>query len=387
MLIRRRLEMGTRRKRSIYGAGSVYQRSDGQWVAVALVPGQAPKRLYASSEESAQERRNNYLAERRLGIPAYESKLSLARHLEIWLEGKRPPTVRPSTYVSYDLHVRHLNRSIGSIALVKLTPNDVRRHSRRLLDEHLSPRSVALNLTVLRMALRQAVDDGLIPRNVAAQVDKPRSVRPDLDILRPLEVKRFMAAARRDKNGALWMVLIGTGIRLGEALGLRWPDLDLTDRTMRVSGSVRQVRKLVRTPGERRLQRVEPKTESGWRTLALAPTVAAALTKRKAEVAAQPRNVESYVFTSSNGTLLDPRNVDRLFHDFLDKAGLRRIRIHDLRHSAASIMLTSGATLDDVKRYLGHSSISVTSDIYGHLVEGRSAEVAGGIERAIRAKR
>ena len=100
MLIRRRLEVGTRRKRSIYGAGSVYQRSDGQWVAVALVPGQVPKRLYASSEESARERRNNYLAERRLGIPSYESKLSLARHLETWLESKRPPPVRPSTYVS-----------------------------------------------------------------------------------------------------------------------------------------------------------------------------------------------------------------------------------------------------------------------------------------------
>jgi integrase len=85
--------------------------------------------------------------------------------------------------------------------------------------------------------------------------------------------------------------------------------------------------------------------------------------------------------------VLDPRNVDRLFHAFLETAGLRRIRIHDLRHSAASIMLTSGATLDDVKRYLGHSSTSVTSDIYGHLVEGRSAEVADGIERAIRAKR
>ena len=87
--------MGTRRKRSIYGAGSVYQRSDGQWVAVALVPGQAPKRLYASSEESATERRNNYLAERRLGIPAYESKLSLARHLETWLESRAPADRAP----------------------------------------------------------------------------------------------------------------------------------------------------------------------------------------------------------------------------------------------------------------------------------------------------
>ncbi|HEX7490619.1 MAG TPA: tyrosine-type recombinase/integrase [Candidatus Limnocylindrales bacterium] len=75
-----------------------------------------------------------------------------------------------------------------------------------------------------------------------------------------------------------------------------------------------------------------------------------------------------------------------MFRAFRETAGLRRIRIHDLWHSAASIMLTSGATLDDVKRYLGHSSISVTSDIYGHLVEGRSAEVAGGIGRAIRAK-
>lgn len=120
---------------------------------------------------------------------------------------------------------------------------------------------------------------------------------------------------------------------------------------------------------------------AGWRTLALAPMVAAALRARHKATRTGPRAV--YVFTSSRAGPMDPRNANRLFTAFLTKYNLPTVRMHDLRHSAASLMLTSGATLDDVKRYLGHEQIGVTSDLYGHLVEGRSAEVAAGIQRAL----
>jgi len=371
------------KKKAQYGQGSVYQRGDGLWVAVALLPGQSPRRFYGSVSETAEERRADFLAHHRLGLPTSETKVTLGRHLSDWLDSKRPPSVRPSTWIHYQLHVRNLAPLAGR-ALPKLTPNDVRQHLRFLLDEGLSPSSVGHSLTVLRMALGQAVADGLITRNVAKAVEPPSVIRRETATLSPFQTRQFLAAAKGDPLEALWTLLVGTGLRLGEATGIRWVDLDLTLGTLTVTGAIRPIDRRIRKPGEKRLERVEPKTTAGWRTLALPPMVLAALTAhREATADAKVRSVGGYVFTTTRGTPLDPRNVSRLFGALLEKAGLPHMRIHDLRHTAASLMLGSGATLDDVKRYLGHASIVETSDLYGHLVEGRSAEVASGIERAI----
>jgi integrase len=371
------------KKRTQYGQGSVYQRGDGMWVAVALVPGQSPRRFYGSLPETAVERRADYLARHRLGLPTTETKLTLGRHLAGWLASKRPPTVRPSTWIGYELQVRHLSPLAG-IPIAKLTPNDVRRHLRSLLDERLSPSSVRANLTVLRMALRQAVNDGLIQRNVASLVAAPRVERRQLAVLTPAEIRSFLAAAEQDPHGALWTLLLGSGLRLGEALALRWQDLDLTAGTLTVTGSLRPVDGRIRQPDQQRLARVEPKTDSGWRTIALPTTVLTALTAHRTAIADQKaRSLAGYVFTTPRGTPIDPKNANRLFCRFLEANGLRRTRVHDLRHTAASIMLASGATFDDVRRHLGHSQIGVTVDTYGHLVEGRSAEVASGVERVL----
>jgi integrase len=371
------------KKKAQYGQGSVYQRGDGMWVAVALVPGQSPRRFYGSSPETAADRRADYLARHRLGLPTEETKLTLGRHLAGWLDSKRPPAVRPSTWIHYELHVRNL-APLAGITLARLTPNDIRQHMRFLLDDGLSPSSVGHSLTVLRMALGQAVADGLITRNVATLVEPPRVERREMATLSPLQARRFLAAAKDHPLGALWTLLLLMGLRLGEATGIRWADVDLAEGTLSVTGAIRPIDRRIRKPGEKRLARVEPKTAAGWRTLAL-PSMAltALIAHRDATADSKARSVAGYVFTTPRGTPLDPRNVSRLYHAFMEANGLPAIRIHDLRHTAASLMLASGASLDDVKRYLGHASITETSDLYGHLVEGRSAEVASGIERAI----
>lgn len=125
---------------------------------------------------------------------------------------------------------------------------------------------------------------------------------------------------------------------------------------------------------------MEPKSASGFRTIALPAFVADALARHLDRTSSRPRSLVGYVFTTPKGTPLDPRNVSREFERFLRSNGLPRMRTHDLRHAAASLMLSRGYTLEDVKRVLGHSTITQTSNTYAHLVEGRSREIADGMD-------
>ena len=315
-------------------------------------------------------------------------RLTVGRHLEDWLESKRPPTVRQSTWISYEGMVRIHLASLALVPLAKLTPNDVRRVVRERLDADCSERTAAYTITVLRMALQQAVRDGLVPRNVAALVERPRVPRSELSIWQPPEIRAFLSATSGSALGPLWAVLVTTGMRLGEALGLRWMDVDFVGGTVTVAGSLRPVPRRFRDHGPAgtvapRLVRVEPKTNAAWRTFSPSDVALSALERHRDRTETMPRSVLGLVFTSPRGTPLDPRNVSRTFERDVATSGVRRIRIHDLRHTAASMMIATGFTLDDVKRVLGHSSIAMTSDIYGHLVEGRSRELADGIDRLL----
>jgi integrase len=185
----------------------------------------------------------------------------------------------------------------------------------------------------------------------------------------------------------LWTLLVGSGLRLGEALGVRWLDVDLLARSLIVRVSLRPIPRAFRpeaikgTWTHQRLKLVEPKTASSRRTIALPSFVVRALLAHRARQTQMPANILGLVFTTPRGTPLDQRNVSRAFAADCSKAALPHLRLHDLRHVAASLMLAQGASLDDVKRVLGHSSIALTSDTYGHLVEGRSRDVADRLDR------
>lgn len=374
-------------RRASPGEGRPFQRSqDGRWVVVVRDPDGRRRCLYAWSRAAVIERRDDYRAAARMGLTPPPARFTVGHHLADWLADRRGK-VRPSTWVFYELHVRMHLALLARIPLTKLTPNDVRRLIRDREAEGCSPASIRNTVRVLRMALKQAVGDGLVPRNVATLVATPRVQRAELDILQPHEAQRLIAAAPDDPLGALWVLLVGIGCRLGEASGLRWSDVDLVAGEVSIARSLRPIDRRLRDQSARRLQFVELKTDASRRTNVLPAFVVDALRRHRELAAARPRHVAGTVFTTPRGTPLDPRNISRAWAAFRDAAGLPTIRIHDLRHTAAAIALAQGLTLEDVKRMLGHATIAQTSDTYGHLVRDRQREVASRMDQAMGAAR
>jgi integrase len=198
--------------------------------------------------------------------------------------------------------------------------------------------------------------------------------------LTPDEAKRLIEASPDDRLRALWMTALGTGMRQGELLALRW-DVDLDARRLRVRHTLARV--------DGRLTLLEPKSDRSRRTVILPEVVMAALqahrTRQKMErLVAGSRWVDSgHVFTTTIGTPIEAGAVTRAFHAALDRAGLPRSRFHDLRHAAATFALAQGYTLEDVKNLLGHSSIVLTSNTYGHVLERRQRAVAMGMDAVL----
>lgn len=235
---------------------------------------------------------------------------------------------------------------------------------------------------ILRRALVTVERWGLASRNVAKLVDPPRIPRHEIRPLTPEQARLLLDAAVGDRLEALYVTALATGLRQGELLGLRWEDVDLDARkTMRVSHS------LARVKGK--LELLEPKTERSRRTVVLPEVAVTALrahrTRQRMErLVAGSRWVDTgHVFATSVGTALDAATVTRSFQRALDRAGLPHSRFHDLRHAAATFLLAQGFTLEDVKNLLGHSSIVLTSNTYGHVLEQRQREVAGAMDAVL----
>lgn len=353
-----------------YGSGAVYQReSDKRWVVAVRDPGGKRRVKYFRSEPTRAEVKDAIREMTRANTSA-DTRLTVGRHLAGWLETMRPPRVRPSTWVSYELHVKHLG-DLSAIPLARLTPNDVRNHMRAMAESGHAPRSVAYSLTVLRMALKAAERDRLVTRNVALDVDPPKVERKEPRILTAEEARLVVKEGK-----PLWVLLVTTGLRLGEALALRWRDLG--PGTVTVTGGLRPIDRRFREKGSPRLQRVDVKTAAGRRTVSL--PVALQLERPKVE------NLEGYVFSTPAGAPLDPREVSRDWEELRKRLGISEdVTIHNLRHTAVSLALAGGAGIDDVKRMVGHSSIAMTSDTYGHMVEGRSKETARRLARTLKA--
>jgi len=288
----------------------------------------------------------------------------------------------PSTYNSYDsILVQHLIPGLGRIALAKLAPADVQTFLNAKLASGLSPRRVQYIHAVLRRALVTAERWGMVSRNVAKLVDPPRVPRHEILPLTPEQAKRLFDAAAEDRYRGLWVTALGTGLRQGELLALRWEDIDLDAGRLHVRHT------LARVNGK--LELLEPKTDRSRRMVMLPTVVSDALRahrtqQRKERLVAGSRWVDSgHVFATSIGTPIEAAAVSRAFQVALVRAGLPHTRFHDLRHAAATFLLAQGFTLEDVKNLLGHSSITLTSNTYGHVLERRQLQVAAGMNAAL----
>jgi integrase len=366
--------------------GTIRHREDRRWEAIldlGFVGGKrSRKSFYGKTQREA--RQKLVVAQRDLqrGIAPTDDRLTTGKFLDGWLEDVVRATVRPRTYVSYEQTVRlHLRPTLGRTVLSKLRPQQVQALLNAKLASGLSPRSVGIIHAVLRTALNQAVQWDTVPRNVATLVQPPRAPRAEIHPLSPEQARSFLDAVRGDRLEALYSVGLALGLRQGEILGLRWSDVDLEAGTIRVAQALQRV--------NGRLEFVEPKSQTSRRTIPLPATVARALRAHRPRqledrLAAGARWHDSdLVFTTALGTPLDSRNVTRRFQAALERAGLPRLRFHDLRHTAASLMLAQGVPARVVMETLGHSQISLTLNTYSHVVPALQREAADRMEAVL----
>jgi integrase len=317
------------------------------------------------------------------GLP--DGRQTLNRLLETWLTEVVRPNLRPKTIRSYETVVRvHLGPSLGQLRLDDLRPSDVQALLNRLSSSGRSPRTVAMVRDVLRQALNVARRWGLLTRNVAELVTVPRAMRRERRALAVDEARQFVTAISGDRDEALYLLALTTGLRQGEVLGLRWSDLDLEAER----GSTRIVQALSRVHGARL---VDPKSAKGRRTVPLGRSIVLALRGHRARQAtdrllAGTRWIETgLVFTTRIGTPRDGPTVTRRLHAILESAELPQITFHDLRHSYASLMLAQGVPARVVMETLGHTDIRLTMNVYAHVPSELQRVATDRLDEALRA--
>ena len=371
------------------GEGSIYQRGDGQWegsVSAGRTDSGKRRRLKVTgkTQREVSERLSALRRDVRAGLTADSSRLTVGEWLQRWLKDEVRGSVRPRTYEGYEATVRrHLLPGIGHYRLRQLTAVDIKTFMQRQLASGLTPDSVRNQHSILRRALEIATRYDYTQRNVARLVSPPRLRRTEIHPLDREETLRVFAAARGHRLEALFVLAAATGMRLGEVLGLRWDAVDL-DR-----GFVRVERILARY--DRAYHLDPPKTARSRRAIAVPPQVVAALRLRRVMqnerrlVAGSSWNGEEWnlVFTTEKGHPLSHRTVQEIFGRLLDEAGVRRVRFHDLRHGAATFLLAQGVAMKVVQDVLGHSQISMTADLYSHVVPELRREAADRMAAAL----
>ncbi len=358
-----------------HNEGHIYHRDDGRWEAKLSLPNGKRKSFYARSRKEAQDALRAAQRDLDAGLDLGTAKRTVAAFLDHWLVDVAKPSVRPKTYASYSQLVRlHLKPALGHHQLSKLSPQHIQMMMNGKSAAGLSPRTVQYLRAVLRRALGQALKWGLVGRNVATLVDPPRSQRSEVTPLSPLQARAFLMAAQGDRLEALYSVAIALGLRQGEALGLRWADVDLDAGTLRVRHALQRI--------DGTLQLVEPKTKRSKRTIPMPPSVVTALRAHRVRqleerlIAGSRWREYDFVFPSTIGTPADARNIVRRFHALLDRAGLPSMRFHDLRHTCASLLLAQHVPPRVVMETLGHSQIALTMDTYSHVMPVMQREAA-----------
>ena len=315
-----------------------------------------------------------------------ESRLSTEAFLEDWLQSI-VHSVRPRTWHRYAEYVRlHVIPTLGRTTLHLLSPREIQALYSSKISQGLSPRSVLHLHRVLHRALGQAQRWGVVDENAAALVDPPRPEPRDMRALSPEEVRRFLAAASGSRLEALYILAVTTGMRQGELLGLRWRDVNLEARSIRVTGSLQYV------PGFG-LRVSAPKTARSRRHVLLSEYAASALVLHRRRQNAEQADVPKWqdndlVFPNRLGRAMYATNLlDRSFACLLEHAGLPRVRFHDLRHTAATLLLGQGVHPKVVSEMLGHTNTAITLDLYSHATPTMQEAAAGAFDRLFQSEK
>ena len=314
-----------------------------------------------------------------------DDKLTVSRLLDDWLAAKRSEGLRPGTLDMYSNVINGwLLPNVGGLKVLELSPKAAAElvaklrspAGSRLGRGPLSDRSVQLAVTILKTATRWAWETGVVGHDPLNGFKRPKIATSDRvsSAWSPDEAGHFLSSVANDRLRAAWWLLLTRGLRRGELLGLKWADVDLE------AGRARIVHTRVVVDGE--TIESDPKTSAGRRSVSLdAQLVSELRGHRRRQLEERLRAGEAwedtgYVFTDELGAPIVPDTLSGRFDGLTSKAGVRRVRLHDCRHSAATMLLEAGTPVHTVSQMLGHSKSSITLDIYAHAVD-RGGEVAG----------
>jgi integrase len=398
-----------RTRRRSAGEGSVYPRTDGKpgWrgaVTWTDPDGTKRRRVVAGrTQVEARDRLDALRTELRLGtITAANRATTVGEYLTGWIDRNRGQ-VKPSTWIARESHVRcYLIPALGRGRLTQLTAHDVERalgsfvangrpvlpvERRRGRQTHapISPLTARHIRATLRSALADAVRSGLVGRNVAADARPPYVPDREVEYLSADEVRRLLDEVRDHPFGPIAQVAAATGMRRGEILALRWPDLKADLSEVRV-------RQAMTMTLDHRFEIGTPKTVRSRRTLPLPAMAREALAMQRDRQAASRaaagaawQDREGIVFTDDLGRQVEPDAVSRWFSKHMQASDVPAVTFRDLRHSAATIMLGEGVPLAVVSAWLGHSGMAITMKHYAAVIPQLKDDAAGAMDRALRA--
>ncbi len=374
----------------------ITKRKDGRYVGrytVHTADGPRRKTIYGRKYKEVEKKLAEARGDAARGIVFDAKGENVREFMTRWLEDVVRPNKAHRTYSAHRQQVRsHIIPALGRIKIDALRKADVDRLYARLLREKpegagLAPSSVRRVHAVLHAALEEAVRGDLIPRNPAAHANKPKVRHEEREPLDAGQARTFLEAAKGDRFEALYTLCLMAGLRQGEALGLKWSDMDLEAGTLMVNRQLQRVRRDGEKSGA--LVFTEPKNASR-RTVGLPQRAASALKNHRKRQSGERLQAgalwrdSGLVFTNATGGPLDAQNiVNRHFKPLLQRAGLPPIRFHDLRHSCLSLLAQRGEPIRDLQALAGHATAAFTLQRYTHHYEASARRTAAAMDEAL----
>jgi integrase len=356
------------------GEGSIYQRKDGRWVASIVLEDHSRKYYYGQTRKEAHEKLKNAQHEYEQGILATGPQQTVKQYLEYWLEDVHKAKLRLGSYDAYRTILnRHLIPELGHIRLQKLTTQLVQSFYAKKQKQGYSASRVRAIHVVLHKSLEHAKRIKLVGSNVCDGVELPRSEQHEIQPLTPEQARLLLQKVREHHLEALLTLALTTGMRKGEILALRWQDINLQKGNL-------QIRRTLSYMAHYGFKEGEPKTAKSKRTIALPQFVIETLKRhytlqQEARLqASEAWDEHDLVFPNKHGGFIVPMTLANHFTRLLVEIGLPHIRFHDLRHSAATLLLSMGVPAKVVQEILGHSTFSTTMDRYSHVLPSMQQE-------------
>jgi integrase len=320
--------------------------------------------------KAAEKAERDALVAQERGTLVDPSKVTVGELLADWLKAK-VAVISRNSHADYEIAIRrHINPALGSVIAQQLTPARVQAQYSAWQEVGMSPRMVHRCHLVLSQALAQAVRFGILNRNVCGELEKPSIARTKPNVWSPVESAAFLEEAKRDALAPLWFLLALEGMRRGEGLGLRWTDVNW-DR-----GTVHIVQTVAPDKRNRGTAVIQPrtKTSAGARSVKLTAETLMMLTEHKdrqrfqRQAAGERWQDHDLIVCTATGTPVNPNNVTRSYNRLVILSGVPRIRVHDLRHTAATMLLRAGVPPKIVSERLGHATVAITLDTYSHVL-------------------